>query len=71
MNLRKTFFYNQVGYMLPVNSSEIADFQIDNTWHFLVGGHDAEPAEGCLAAADMIETGAKNKIPLWLFGFLY
>lgn len=71
MNLRKTFFYNQTGYLLPVNSSATADFLVDHTWHFIVGGHNTEPAEGCIAVADMIETGAENKIPLWLFGFLY
>jgi uncharacterized protein len=57
--------------LLPVNSSELADFLVNYTWHFIVGGHNTEPAEGCIAAADMIETGAENKIPLWLFGFLY
>lgn len=70
-NLRQTFFYNQVGYILPVSSSEKADFLVNNNWHFLVGGHKTEPAKGQFAAADMIETGSKNKIPLWLFGFLY
>ncbi len=70
-NLRQTFFYNQVGYILPVNSSEKADFLVNHTWNFIVGGHKTEPGEGLFAAADMIETGSKNKIPLWLFGFLY
>ena len=70
-NLRQTFFYNQVGYILPVNSSEYADFLVNHTWHFLVGGHKTEPGKGQFAAADMIETGSNNKIPLWLFGFLY
>ena len=70
-NLRQTFFYSQVGYILPVNSSENADFLIDHTLHFLVGGHKTEPGKGQFAAADMIETGSNNKIPLWLFGFLY
>lgn len=70
-NLRQTFFYNQAGYIFPVSSSEKADFLVNNTWHFLVGGHKTEPGKGQFAAADMIETGSKNKIPLWLFGFLY
>lgn len=70
-NLRHTFFYNQVGYIFPVNSSEKADFLINNTYHFMVGGHKINPGKGIFAAADMIEIGNKNKIPLWLFGFLY
>lgn len=71
LNLRQTFFYNQTGYRLPVKSSEKADFLIDEKYHFLVGGHHTEPKEGIWAAADMIETGNREKIPLWLFGFLY
>jgi hypothetical protein len=27
--------------------------------------------ENCFIAADGIEYGFRNKIPLWLFGFLY
>ncbi len=71
-NLRQTFFYNQVGYMHQVKSSVKADFKVDNQWHFSVGNKYAVPAEdGYFAAADMIETGKGNVIPLWLFGFLY
>jgi hypothetical protein len=44
---------------------------IDNKYHFVVGGHKTEPKRGLIAAGDMIEIGTKNKIPLWLFGFLY
>ena len=71
INLRHTFLYNQVGYLFPVNSSIKGNFLVDNKYHFLVGGHKIEPKRGVLAAADMIEIGTKNKIPLWLFGFLY
>ena len=70
-NLRHTFFYNQVGYTQRVNSSETADFLVNNTYHFLVGGHKTVPGNNQIAAADMIETGSKDIIPLWLFGFLY
>jgi predicted AAA+ superfamily ATPase len=70
-NLRQTFFYNQVGYTQRVNSSKTADFLVNNTHHFFVGGHKTEPGKDSFAAADMIEIGNKNKIPLWLFGFLY
>ncbi len=71
VNLRHTFFYNQVGYNNTINSSATADFLINNTWHVQVGGHKIEAPEDQFAAADMIETGQDNKIPLWLFGFLY
>ncbi|MFW6277406.1 MAG: ATP-binding protein [Prolixibacteraceae bacterium] len=71
LNLRHTFFYNQLGYKSLVNSSVKADFLVNNKHHFMVGGHKTEPRKNIYAAADMIEIGSKNKIPLWLFGFLY
>lgn len=70
--LRQTFFYNQVGYTHQIKSSEKADFKVDGQLHFSVGGKYTKPEEeGYFAAADMIETGNENIIPLWLFGFLY
>ena len=71
INLRHTFFYNQVGYKSIVNSSPKANFLVNNKYHFVIGGHRTEPRKNTIAAADMIEIGSKNKIPLWLFGFLY
>jgi predicted AAA+ superfamily ATPase len=71
-NLRTTFFYNQVGYQNNVKSSKLHDFKVNNQYEFVVGGKYTQ-AEGeyCFAAADMIETGESNVVPLWLFGFLY
>ncbi len=70
--LRRTFFYNQVGYQHEVKSSEKTDFKVDEKYQFNIGGKYCTPAEdGFYAAADMIEIGNKNTIPLWLFGFLY
>lgn len=71
-NLRTTFFYNQVGYQHIVKSSRTLDFRVDGKYEFLVGGkYTSTDLEGGYAAADMIETGEGNVIPLWLFGFLY
>jgi len=70
--LRQTFFYNQVGYKNLIKSSPNADFKVNEEYHFSVGGKYTVPAEdGYFAAADMIEIGKDNIIPLWLFGFLY
>ncbi|HPR85285.1 MAG TPA: AAA family ATPase [Prolixibacteraceae bacterium] len=70
--LRKTFFYNQVGYKNQIKTSEKVDFKVNDQFHFSVGGKYTQPAEdGYFAAADMIEIGRGNTIPLWLFGFLY
>ncbi|MCE1198148.1 MAG: AAA family ATPase [Marinilabiliales bacterium] len=71
-NLRTTFFYNQVGYQHVVKSSVENDFRVDGQWEFVVGGKYTQPkGENGFAAADMIEVGEGNVIPLWLFGFLY
>lgn len=70
--LRQTFFYNQVGYKHQIKSSDKADFKVDGQFNFSVGGKYTIPTEdGYFAAADMIEIGKENVIPLWLFGFLY
>ena len=71
LHLRHTFFYNQVGYKNLLNSSAKADFKVNGKYHFNVGGRKLEPEEGIYAASDVIEIGEGNKIPLWLFGFLY
>ena len=70
--LRQTFFYNQVGYQHQIKSSEKADFKVNDQFHFSIGGKYTLPeSDGYFAAADMIEVGNGNVIPLWLFGFLY
>lgn len=71
LNLRQTFFYNQANYICDVKSSPVADFCVNNKYHFIVGGRKLEPGGEHYAASDVIETGEGNKIPLWLFGFLY
>ncbi len=71
MNLRHTFFLNQVGAVHKTEATKNADFWVDEKSRFIVGGRNTEPKENAFAAADMIETGQGNKIPLWLFGFLY
>ena len=71
-NLRTTFFYNQVGQQHSVKSSKTNDFKVDGQYEFVIGGKYATvEGENCFAAADMIEVGEGNVVPLWLFGFLY
>jgi hypothetical protein len=71
LNLRQTFFYNQVDYICDLKGSQVADFCVNSKYHFVVGGRKLEPGDDLFAASDVIETGEGNKIPLWLFGFLY
>ena len=59
-----------------VNLSEASDFLIDEKYTFEVGGKDKgkkqiATLENAYIVADDIEYGMGNKIPLWLFGFLY
>ena len=49
-------------------SKTAADFTIDHTYTIEVGGRSKDG--GQIAAADE-EYVPGNKIPLWLFGFLY
>lgn len=75
-NLRETFFVNQLSNTQQINYSDIADFKVNNEWIFEIGGKNKTPkqlkqAENAYIAADDVEIGYGNKIPLWLFGFLY
>ena len=75
-NLRETFFYNQLRLAHAVSFGKVGDFVIDKTLTFEVGGRNKSyqqirGTEQAYLAADDIEVGFKNKIPLWLFGFLY
>jgi predicted AAA+ superfamily ATPase len=75
-NIRETFFANQLRTKHKVNTAKNGDFTIDEHIIFEVGGKNKSISqikniENAYIAADDIETGFANKIPLWLFGFLY
>ena len=75
-NIRETFVFNQlVNAGLEVNSPKEGDF-IFNDYTLEVGGKGKNSSqvkhlEKYLIASDDIETGGGNKVPIWLFGFLY
>lgn len=74
--IRETFFVNQISYQHQVEYSEIGDFKVDNQYIFEIGGKtkkgkQIEESEGSYLVLDDIEYGVRNRIPLWLFGFLY
>lgn len=74
--LRETFFCNQLSAKHKVNTSDVSDFLVDNTYTFEVGGKNKrskqlETVKNGFVAVDIIEYGFGNHIPLWLFGFLY
>ena len=74
--VRETYFANQVGSFHKVSLHGSADFFIDDTYAIEVGGkgkdqNQIKGLEHAFLALDDIEIGFKNKIPLYLFGFLY
>jgi predicted AAA+ superfamily ATPase len=74
--IRETFFLNQVGENENVTSSKKADFIVNEKFTIEIGGKNKtktqiEGIENAYIVSDNIEHGFGNKIPLWLFGFLY
>ena len=75
-SMRETFFFNQLTVNHQVSLPAQGDFYVDERYTFEVGGKGknirqiANTAES-FVVADELEMGYKNKIPLWLFGFLY
>ena len=74
---REVFFVNQLSSCHVVEYSKTsADFTIDHRYTIEVGGRNKDGkqvaglVDGYIAAADE-EYVLGNKIPLWLFGFLY
>ena len=75
-NLRETFFYNQLQVVGKVNSSDKGDFMVDERYVFEVGGSSKNFSQiagvpDSYLAVDEIEVGWGNRIPLWVFGWLY
>jgi predicted AAA+ superfamily ATPase len=85
--LRESFFVNQLKNYLALHknlfflddnflASKKGDFFIKQKYTFEVRGakkgfNQIKDVEDSFVVTDDIEVGFKNKIPLWLFGFLY
>jgi hypothetical protein len=75
-SLRETFFHNQLKVVGKITAAAQGDFTIDGKHIFEIGGKGKNFTQianipNSYLAADDIEVGFGNKIPLWLFGFLY
>jgi len=75
-SLREQFFANQVGFAHALSYPAKGDFLIDDTYTFEVGGssktfEQIKDIPNSYLAVDGLEIGNANRIPLWLFGFLY
>jgi predicted AAA+ superfamily ATPase len=74
--LRETFFLNQLKSIHQVNYVDEGDFLVDSKFTFEVGGKNktnkqVKEVHDAYLAVDDIEIGFGNRIPIWLFGFLY
>ena len=75
--VRETFFANQMrasgqAFSIP----PAGDFRVGDKWLFEIGGKGKGVSQikdepNSYVVNDGVETGLGNKIPLWLFGFLY
>ncbi len=73
---RETYFFNQLKVKCNIHYSGKSDFLVEHKYTFEVGGPNKKQKQisgikNAFIAADGIETGYNNVIPLWLFGFLY
>jgi len=74
--LMETFFANQIGIKNQLTLAQRGDFMVDDTYTFEVGGANKSfqqiaDIKNSYLVIDEMPLGVKNKIPLWLFGFMY
>ncbi|MBF0407993.1 MAG: AAA family ATPase [Candidatus Riflebacteria bacterium] len=74
--MRETFFASMVSLKHKLSIPEQGDFIVDGKMTFEIGGRNKSfsqiknKSHSFLALDDMV-SGIGNKIPLWLFGFIY
>ena len=74
--IREIFFLCMLSQSHFIAAPKNGDFVVDGKILFEVGGKgkifdQAKSEKDAFIASDDIEQGFGNKIPLWLFGFLY
>lgn len=75
-SIRESFFATQLSVNHELRLPGKGDFLIDGQYLFEIGGKNKDIGQlnqepNTWYAMDDLETGFKNIIPLWLFGFLY
>lgn len=75
-NVRETFFVNQLIPHHQIHIHHKGDFIVDSQYIFEIGGKSKDFLQikdlpHSFVVSDQISTESANKIPLWLFGFLY
>ncbi len=74
--IREQFFFNMLSQRYDTLYPKVGDFFVNEKYTFEIGGKNKsfeqiKDIPHSYVVADGIEIGFKNKIPLWLFGFLY
>ena len=74
--IRETFFASQLSFEHQLSYPKSGDFMVNEKSTFEVGGRgktkkQIKDLENAYIVSADIEVGSMNKIPLWLFGFLY
>ena len=74
--IRETFLVSSFEKKHSIYYSNRGDFLVDEKYTFEIGGKNKgfkqiQDIPNSYVVADDIEIGSVNKIPLWLFGFLY
>jgi len=74
--VRETFFLSTLSKEHKITYPKKGDFLLDDRYLVEIGGKNKsfkqiKDIKNSFVVADGIEVGYKNKIPLWLFGFLY
>ncbi len=74
--IREIFFMNQLSATNKVGHTPIGDFLVNDSFLFEIGGKrktfdQLKDVPNSFVAADDVEIGMGNKIPLWLFGMTY
>ena len=72
----ETFFINMVDTLYKVTIPYRGDFMVNGKYTFEIGGKNKDftqikNVKNSFLAIDDIAIGVGNKIPLWMFGFLY
>jgi len=74
-SLKESFFLNQMSYKHRIYASKYADFLVNDSYTFEIGGankslNQIQSVPESFLALD-IKAGQNKSIPLWMFGFLY
>ena len=75
-SLRESFFVSQLSHAHQIHYHDRADFIVDDTFVFEIGGpgktrKQIKNLDSAYIIQDNIEVGSLKEIPLWAFGFLY